>query len=312
MIGNMALKRFLDRRYSVATIPTPPIPQGRVDHAPLEMLSTVALKQLRYCISQEKEPVYTHQSLPISNGTSEVGGPFEGPSVWLSPVSSDDSQTPNLPFTHQSQNVSFSDTHRHRNPDVTDEQKHLQVDPRLVMSSFRNLSGQNSHSYCSSPGDKSVSSGRVMKPHAGTNTQASSKPRCQSSKFCHICSRTTRKVNSISCTNFRKGTCRKVVCQKCFLEYGWNWKAAIERLSEWSCTHCRDICPPRAQCAIYKRTNERRREQQQRLRHPRTFPGSENESPLELNGSAGKKEDDFSRVPSTDTVIVSPPLSAAL
>lgn len=72
------------------------------------------------------------------------------------------------------------------------------------------------------------------------------------------------------------------------------------------------MCPPRAQCAIYKRTNERRRELQQRLRHPQTFPGMENDSPPQDNfpSGGGKMSDDFSRIPSADSVIVGTPLSA--
>lgn len=36
--------------------------------------------------------------------------------------------------------------------------------------------------------------------------------------------------------------------------------------SQWVCTHCRNACPVRAQCAIYKRTNERRRDQHMQQR----------------------------------------------
>jgi hypothetical protein len=87
--------------------------------------------------------------------------------------------------------------------------------------------------------------------------------------FIYVCcafsgSRTTRKVNNICCNNFKKGTCRKVICEKCFNDYGWDWARFTERPSEWICTHCRDCCPSRAQCAIYRRTNERRREHLQR------------------------------------------------
>lgn len=37
------------------------------------------------------------------------------------------------------------------------------------------------------------------------------------SRFCHICSRTSKKVSLVPCGNFLTG-CRKVVCQKCFAE----------------------------------------------------------------------------------------------
>lgn len=44
------------------------------------------------------------------------------------------------------------------------------------------------------------------------------KSRSQPSRFCHICSRTSKKVGLVACANFSSGACRKVVCQKCFNE----------------------------------------------------------------------------------------------
>lgn len=93
-----------------------------------------------------------------------------------------------------------------------------------------------------------------------------SRSRCQPSRFCHICSRTSKKVGLLACANFATGACRKVVCQKCFADHNWDWDAAFQMAANWICTHCRHQCPDRAQCAIYKRTNERRREQQQQQR----------------------------------------------
>lgn len=187
MVGNMALKRFLDRRLSITALPTPPLPEGRTDHAPLELLSTVALKQLRLSISQEKEPLHAVRNLPSSGGTLESKGPREAVSVRLSPVSSDGLQAPNLPSPHPLQNASFGDLRMRRNLDAIDEQQHQDGDPRKLMLTSRSSSEQNDQSHSSSHLDRNVSSGRVLKPHAGPNSQASGKPRCQSSKFCHIC-----------------------------------------------------------------------------------------------------------------------------
>lgn len=94
------------------------------------------------------------------------------------------------------------------------------------------------------------------------------KGRSTPSRFCHICSRTAKKVALLACGNLASGACRKVVCEKCFAEYGWDWNraAALAARGAWQCTHCRRACPRRAQCAIYRRTNERRREQQQQAR----------------------------------------------
>lgn len=86
------------------------------------------------------------------------------------------------------------------------------------------------------------------------------------SRFCHICSRTAKKVGLVACANLASGACRKVVCEKCFAEYKWDWELATHPASRWECPHCRAMCPDRAQCAIYRRTNERRREQQHRVR----------------------------------------------
>ncbi len=101
------------------------------------------------------------------------------------------------------------------------------------------------------------------------------KGRSTPSRFCHICSRTAKKVELLACANLASGACRKVVCEKCFAEYKWDWKTAEKNRSSWQCTHCRRVCPRRAQCAIYRRTNERRREQQQaaraRLQNNRTL-----------------------------------------
>lgn len=187
MVGNIALKRFLDRRLSMTAIPTPPIPEGRADHAPLEMLSTVALKQIRLGISQENEPLHALQTLPSSTKTPETRAQHEGSSVRLSPVSSDGLHAPNLPLPHPSQKLPFGDLRMHRNLDVSEEQQQQQVDARKLTSTSRSLSEQNDQSCSSSQAGRNVSSGRVLKPHTGANSQASGKPRCQSSKFCHIC-----------------------------------------------------------------------------------------------------------------------------
>lgn len=59
--------------------------------------------------------------------------------------------------------------------------------------------------------------GRITKSVRST-TKESSKSRSQPSRFCHICSRTSKKVGLVACGNFATGACRKVVCQKCFAE----------------------------------------------------------------------------------------------
>lgn len=78
------------------------------------------------------------------------------------------------------------------------------------------------------------------------------------SRFCHICLRRGERVKLKSCFNLASKSCRKVTCEKCFEDFKWDWAAACEPGSQWTCTHCRKVCPERAQCFIYKRTNNRR------------------------------------------------------
>ena len=106
----------------------------------------------------------------------------------------------------------------------------------------------------------------TLTPPITKNSGGGWKGRSTPSRFCHICSRTAKKVELLACANLASGACRKVVCEKCFSEYNWDWKSAEKNRSSWQCTHCRRVCPRRAQCAIYRRTNERRREQQQAAR----------------------------------------------
>lgn len=78
------------------------------------------------------------------------------------------------------------------------------------------------------------------------------------SRFCHICLRRGERVKLKSCYNLASKSCRKVTCEKCFEDFKWDWAAACQPGSQWTCTHCRKVCPERAQCFIYKRTNNRR------------------------------------------------------
>uniref|UniRef100_A0A7S0ZFG1 Zinc-finger domain-containing protein n=1 Tax=Timspurckia oligopyrenoides TaxID=708627 RepID=A0A7S0ZFG1_9RHOD len=78
------------------------------------------------------------------------------------------------------------------------------------------------------------------------------------SSFCHICQRKANTAPVLTCFNLRSGNCRKVICKMCFAENKWDFNAAA-RNPEWTCVHCKDLCPSRAQCNTYKKTNDRRR-----------------------------------------------------
>lgn len=87
------------------------------------------------------------------------------------------------------------------------------------------------------------------------------------SRFCHVCSRTPKNVRLSVCSKIRDGICRKVVCERCFDEYGYgNFEEAII-FSNWTCPHCIGICPERAQCRTYSRINDRLRVS--RLKQPK-------------------------------------------
>lgn len=79
------------------------------------------------------------------------------------------------------------------------------------------------------------------------------------SNFCHVCQKFQKGSTYAICSNIRNGLCRKVLCQSCFLCFGWDWNEAVDIRKNWCCPHCTDICPPRAQCFTYERTNNRRR-----------------------------------------------------
>lgn len=82
------------------------------------------------------------------------------------------------------------------------------------------------------------------------------------SRFCHICSRMPRRGQSAAvCLNMKRGLCRKIVCERCIVEQGWDLastRAGVEA-GTWLCPHCAGVCPPRSQCHIYNRINARRK-----------------------------------------------------
>lgn len=63
----------------------------------------------------------------------------------------------------------------------------------------------------------------------------------QPSRFCHICLRRAERVALMACGRFRSGLCRKVVCERCFAEFGYDWEQAVGAGSDWVCTHCRKM-----------------------------------------------------------------------
>jgi hypothetical protein len=105
--------------------------------------------------------------------------------------------------------------------------------------------------------DQSHGQNRESKPVASAATKT------PASRFCHVCTRSVNSVSVAYCCNIATGSCRKIICSKCAKEYG--WQDVLDAISSkevaaiWSCVHCREICPSRAQCATYKRINFQRR-----------------------------------------------------
>lgn len=93
-------------------------------------------------------------------------------------------------------------------------------------------------------------------------------------QFCHLCWRSTRKVKVAVCGNILNLACRKVICEKCFGKRGWDFAAALSGNNKWICTHCKGECPSKAQCYVYSRTNERRRQQRRQIVHNTPSPSS--------------------------------------
>ena len=108
--------------------------------------------------------------------------------------------------------------------------------------------------------DKTITDDELLqlKPKKKRRAAKFEKPRA--SRFCHVCSRTPKSVRLVTCANIQTGTCRKVVCIKCFETYNLGDFEAVEKgTQEWPCTHCTNQCPERAQCKTYQRTNDKLR-----------------------------------------------------
>ncbi|KAA8497704.1 hypothetical protein FVE85_5289 [Porphyridium purpureum] len=77
------------------------------------------------------------------------------------------------------------------------------------------------------------------------------------SRFCHICTKSSRMVRQAVCCNLLSGVCRKVICEKCFEENEWDFELAVSEDSGWVCSHCAGVCPNRAQCTFYRKANKK-------------------------------------------------------
>lgn len=60
------------------------------------------------------------------------------------------------------------------------------------------------------------------------------------SRFCHICTRSAKQEDVLVCANLQRGTCRKVVCNRCIRDLKWDWGIMADS-KDWLCTHCRKV-----------------------------------------------------------------------
>lgn len=97
----------------------------------------------------------------------------------------------------------------------------------------------------------------ALKPKKNRKKAKFDKP--SPSRFCHICSRTPKNVRLAVCRRINDGICRKVVCEKCFEDYGFGHFDGAYNTSNWLCAHCSGLCPERAQCQTYGRINDKLR-----------------------------------------------------
>lgn len=97
------------------------------------------------------------------------------------------------------------------------------------------------------------------------------------SRFCHICCRPRKHVRFAVCAEIRSGVCRKVICEKCFAEFGLgDFESATDTgTKSWLCTHCTHTCPRRAQCSTYTRVNGQVRLNRLMKSRKGTFNGGE-------------------------------------
>lgn len=61
------------------------------------------------------------------------------------------------------------------------------------------------------------------------------------SRFCHICLRRAERVTAVACAKLMTTRCRKIICSRCFDEYGWDWRVATMGGSQWECAHCQQM-----------------------------------------------------------------------
>jgi Zinc-finger domain of monoamine-oxidase A repressor R1 len=118
------------------------------------------------------------------------------------------------------------------------------------------------------------------------------------SRFCHVCSRTPKNVRLAVCCKITDGVCRKVICEKCFVEFGYGSFEGALHEKNWLCPHCAGVCPERAQCRTYSRINDKLRVSRlKQPKQPRKTPTKKGASPAIPPGAAPSSAAPLSNYP---------------
>lgn len=113
------------------------------------------------------------------------------------------------------------------------------------------------------------------------------------SNYCHICARPAKAVGPLTpCANIASGTCRKVICMSCSEKNNLPTPSPADL-----CCHCVGTCPLSAQCKLYEKSNNRRRQRidvirasRKTLQKPRTSSsGAKSTAERMLSGCCGPR-----------------------
>mmetsp|Transcript_12184 Transcript_12184/g.12263 ORF Transcript_12184/g.12263 Transcript_12184/m.12263 type:complete len:196 (-) Transcript_12184:280-867(-) len=139
----------------------------------------------------------------------------------------------------------------------------------LELNEYLNSSEDNSIVAAGGSGDFSKKRGNTSKRKSEIAFGNTTKGERIAASFCHICGRRNGPQMTLkTCGNFKTGSCRKVVCERCIESY--NLMSGSEIVDEitnvvWKCPHCVDSCPARARCHSYKISNQKRYASQHEL-----------------------------------------------
>ena len=192
------------------SFPLPQPSQHRQFGSPLDLLSHVALSQ--YPLPSIKQPSGDTTPPPTHTPSSSLyaspttpHNPHPLPSIRLAQYHS------NYLSHSQSQTQSHSNSATTTTPTPSPSSVLYHADYSPLSCDDATTSTSRLSPHLPPPITKAM--------HTLKNHRIHRQTRSQPSRFCHICSRTSKKVGLMPCANFETGMCRKVICQKCFNEY---------------------------------------------------------------------------------------------